>query len=62
MNRKNLKNISLKKLDFSKTFVKRKSEKFLTSESINLKSYYSKDDLKNLEQIQEYLIFLNLIP
>ncbi|MBK99509.1 MAG: methylmalonyl-CoA mutase [Flavobacteriaceae bacterium] len=51
MNRKNLKNISLKKLDFSKTFVKRKSEKFLTSESINLKSYYSKDDLKNLEQI-----------
>ena len=51
MNRKNIKNISLKKLDFSKTFVKRKSEKFLTSESINLKSYYSKDDLKNLEQI-----------
>ena len=51
MNRKNLKNISLKKLDFSKTFVKRKSEKFLTSENINLKSYYSKDDLKNLEQI-----------
>ncbi len=51
MNRKNLKNISLKKLDFSKTFVKRKSKKFLTSENINLKSYYSKDDLKNLEQI-----------
>ena len=51
MNRKNFKNISLKKLDFSKTFVKRKSEKFLTSESINLKSYYSKGDLKNLEQI-----------
>ena len=39
MNRKNLKNISLKKLDFSKTFVKRKSKKFLTSENINLKSY-----------------------
>ena len=51
MNRKNFKNISLKKLDFSKSFIKRKSEKFLTSESINLKSYYSKDDLKNLEQI-----------
>ena len=51
MNSKNLKNISLKKLDFSKTFVKRKSKKFLTSENINLKSYYSKDDLKNLEQI-----------
>ncbi len=51
MNRKNFKNISLKKLDFSKSFIKRKSEKFLTSESINLKSYYSKGDLKNLEQI-----------
>ena len=51
MNRKNFKNINLKKLDFSKSFIKRKSEKFLTSESINLKSYYSKDDLKNLEQI-----------
>ena len=51
MNRKNFKNISLKKLDFSKSFIKRKNEKFLTSESINLKSYYSKDDLKNLEQI-----------
>ena len=51
MNRKNLENISLKKLDFSKSFVKRKNEKFLTSENINLKSYYSKDDLKKLEQI-----------
>ena len=51
MNRKNFKNISLKKLDFSKSFIKRKNEKFLTSESINLKSYYSKGDLKNLEQI-----------
>jgi len=51
MNRKNFKNINLKKLDFSKSFIKRKSEKFLTSESINLKSYYSKGDLKNLEQI-----------
>ena len=51
MNRKNFKNINLKKLDFSKSFIKRKSEKFLTSENINLKSYYSKDDLKNLEQI-----------
>ena len=51
MNRKNFKNINLKKLDFSKSFIKRKNEKFLTSESINLKSYYSKDDLKNLEQI-----------
>jgi methylmalonyl-CoA mutase len=51
MNRKSLENISLKKLDFSKSFVKRKNEKFLTSENINLKSYYSKDDLKKLEQI-----------
>ena len=51
MNRKNLENISLKKLDFSKSFVKRKNEKFLTSENINLKSYYSKDDLNKLEQI-----------
>ena len=51
MNRKSFKNISLKKLDFSKSFIKRKNEKFLTSESINLKSYYSKGDLKNLEQI-----------
>ena len=51
MNRKNLQNINLKKLDFSKSFVKRKNEKFLTSENINLKSYYSKDDLKKLEQI-----------
>lgn len=51
MNRKNFKNINLKKLDFSKSFIKRKNEKFLTSESINLKSYYSKGDLKNLEQI-----------
>lgn len=51
MNRKNLQNINLKKLDFSKSFVKRKNEKFLTSENINLKSYYSKDDLNKLEQI-----------
>jgi methylmalonyl-CoA mutase len=51
MNRKSLENISLKKLDFSKSFVKRKNEKFLTSENINIKSYYSKDDLKKLEQI-----------
>ena len=51
MNRKSLENISLKKLDFSKSFLKRKNEKFLTSENINLKSYYSKDDLKKLEQI-----------
>ncbi len=51
MNRKSLENISLKKLDLSKSFVKRKNEKFLTSENINLKSYYSKDDLKKLEQI-----------
>jgi len=51
MNRKSLENISLKKLDFSKSFGKRKNEKFLTSENINLKSYYSKDDLKKLEQI-----------
>ena len=51
MNRKSLENISLKKLDFSKSFVKRKNEKFLTSENINLKSYYSKDDLNKLEQI-----------
>ena len=51
MNRKSLENISLKKLDFSKSFGKRKNEKFLTSENINLKSYYSKDDLKKLEHI-----------
>ncbi|HJN54196.1 MAG TPA: methylmalonyl-CoA mutase [Flavobacteriaceae bacterium] len=51
MNRKNFENISLKKLDFPKSFINRKDKEFITSENINLKSYYSKDDLKDIEQI-----------
>ena len=49
MNRKNLQNISLNDLD--KSEIKEKNENFLTAENINIKSRYTKNDLKNIEQI-----------
>lgn len=49
MNRKNLQNISLNDLDKSR--IKEENENFLTSEYINIKSRYTKDDLKHIEQI-----------
>jgi len=50
MNRKNLENINLDKLYYLKLY-KEKNESFHTSEDINLKSFYDKDDIKNLEHI-----------
>ena len=50
MNRKNLENINLDKLYSLKSY-KEKNESFHTSEDINLKSFYDKDDIKNLEHI-----------
>ena len=49
MNRKNLQNISLN--DLNKSEIKEKNENFLTAENINIKSRYTKNDLKNIEQI-----------
>ena len=49
MNRKNLQNISLNDLD--KSEIKEKNENFLTAENINIKSRYSINDLKDIEQI-----------
>ena len=49
MNRKNLQNISLNDLD--KSEIKEKNENFLTAENINIKSRYTKNDLKSVEQI-----------
>ena len=49
MNRKNLQNISLNDLD--KSEIKEKNENFLTAENININSRYTKNDLKNIEQI-----------
>ena len=46
MNRKNLQNISLNDLD--KSEIKEKNENFLTAENINIKSRYTKNDLKNI--------------
>ena len=50
MNRKNLENINLDKLYSLKSY-KEKNEIFHTSEDIHLKSFYDKDDIKNLEHI-----------
>ena len=50
MNRKNLENINLDKLYSLKSY-KEKNESFHTSEDIHLKSFYDKDDIKNLEHI-----------
>lgn len=50
MNRKNLENINLDKLYSFKSY-KEKNESFHTSEDIHLKSFYDKDDIKNLEHI-----------
>ncbi len=50
MSRKILENINLDKLDSLKSY-KEKNEIFQTSEDIDLKSYYDKDDIKNLEHI-----------
>ena len=50
MSRKILENINLDKLDSLKSY-KEKNEIFQTSEDIHLKSYYDKDDIKNLEHI-----------
>ena len=50
MNRKNLENITLDKLYSLKSY-KEKNESFHTSEDIHLKSFYDKDDIKNLEHI-----------
>lgn len=50
MSRKILENINLDKLDSLKSY-KEKNEIFQTSEGIDLKSYYDKDDIKNLEHI-----------
>ena len=50
MNRKNLENINLDKLYYLKLY-KEKNESFHTSEDIHLKSFYDKDDIKNLEHI-----------
>jgi len=50
MNRKKLENINLDKLDSLKSY-KEKNEIFHTAEDIHLKSYYGKDDIKNLEHI-----------
>ncbi len=50
MNRKNLENINLDKLYSLKSY-KEKNESFHTSEGIDLKSFYDKDDIKNLEHI-----------
>ena len=50
MSRKILENINLDKLDSLKSY-KEKNEIFQTSEDIHLKSYYDKDDVKNLEHI-----------
>ena len=50
MNRKNLENINLDKLHSLKSY-KKKNKIFHTSEDIDLKSFYDKDDIKNLEHI-----------
>ena len=50
MNRKNLENINLDKLHSLKSY-KKKNKSYHTSEGIDLKSFYDKDDIKNLEHI-----------
>ncbi len=48
MSRRNLQNIILN--DYKKSEIKRKYKNFLTAENINLKSHYTKDDLKGIQQ------------